>query len=140
MQQQFDMVAQFHERIGATISVEPQLLPHQDSTAKELAIRLRDICREMAPRLAADDLLARRLLMTLEETAEWLEAHVSGDLVAAKDAWGDRCYLLLGDAVSSGFSIESIFSAVHRSNMTKRGQDPKTGKAIKSDGFERPQI
>lgn len=140
MQTQFDMVRQFHEWIGASISVEPQLLVCQDSTAAELAQRLRDICRDMRARLSAHDILTQRVLMTLEETAEWLEAHVSGDLVAAKDAWGDRCYLLLGDAVSSGLPVESIFSAVHDSNMTKRGLDPTTGKALKSDGFERPQL
>jgi predicted HAD superfamily Cof-like phosphohydrolase len=78
--------------------------------------------------------------MSLEETSEWLEAHAADDLEAAKDAWGDRCYVLIGDAVSAGLSVEAIFTAVHISNMTKRGINPINGKAIKSEDFQRPKL
>ena len=59
--------------------------------------------------------------MSLEETVEWIEAHEQGDLVAVADALGDRAYLLLGDAVSTGIPLDKVFAEVHRSNMTKKG-------------------
>ena len=78
--------------------------------------------------------------MAVEELAEWIEAHVAGDLTAAADAWADRCYLLFGDAVATGLGTEAVFDEVHRSNMTKAPVNPATGKAVKSDGYLAPVI
>ena len=82
-----------------------------------------------------------RLCMSLEETIEWIEAHEQGDLVAVADALGDRAYLLLGDAVSTGIPLDKVFAEVHRSNMTKKGGlKSSEGKGVKAGGFEEPQL
>lgn len=140
MQSEFHKVAQFHQLIGAFASSEPRLLPCDRGTAALFAERLRGLCQDIATLVSTEDCLAQRVLMSLEETSEWLEAHAANDLQAAQDAWGDRCYLLLGDAVSGGLAVDSIFQAIHVSNMTKRGVDPATGKAIKSQDYQKPQL
>jgi predicted HAD superfamily Cof-like phosphohydrolase len=85
------------------------------------------------------DLLSR-LCLAMEELAEWSEAHAVGDLVAAADAWGDRLYVLLGDAVATGMPGQDIFAEVHRSNMTKDGCDFTEGKGSKRKKFQRPDM
>ncbi len=140
MKNEVNMVTDFHKRIGATISADFQMLPSHHPTLRLLAERLRNLHQEFKSNLQDNDLLTRRVLMSLEEMAEWIEAHEKEDAVAAMDAWGDRCYLLLGDAVSSGIPVESVFAAVHESNMTKRGLDPDTGKAIKGQDYAEPRI
>ena len=79
--------------------------------------------------------------MQLEETIECIEVHEQDDLVAVADALGDRAYLLLGDAVSTGIPLEKVFTEVHRSNMTKKGGlQSGEGKGVKSQGFEEPDL
>ena len=85
--------------------------------------------------------LPSRLCLAVEELAEWVEAHSSGDLVAAADAWGDRMYVLLGDAVASGMPVDDIFQEVHRSNMTKLPCAGVTNnKGIKGRTYTPPSI
>ena len=86
------------------------------------------------------DELMLRLCLALEELTEWIEAHLTQDLVAAADAWGDRLYVLLGDAVSSGIPAQDVFDEIHRSNMTKQNDSSYKGKAIKGTSFRRPQL
>ena len=66
-----------------------------------------------------DNQLLLRLGMALEELGEWLFAQARGSLTAAADAWADRLYVLLGDAVVTGLPAEALFAEIHRSNMTK---------------------
>lgn len=134
-------VREFHQAIGAAVSAEPKLLDHRPDLTAQVAqaVRLASALSRASAQ-HGDDLLARAA-MQLEEFAEWLEAHTAKDAEAAADAWGDRLYVLLGDAVAAGLPAREIFAEVHRSNMTKvtsrRGAD---GKAIKGTKFERPQF
>lgn len=140
MQTEAEMVSEFHRHIGAPIATNPRLIPSDKATATLLAQKLRQLTDEIKPLVYSDDCLTQRVLMSLEETSEWLEAHAQENLEAAMDAWGDRCYLLLGDAVSSGFAVDKIFTEIHTSNMTKRGLDPQTGKALKNHEYQRPNL
>ena len=140
MQKQLDQVGEFHSRIGAVIADSPRLLPHDSELAGDMAGMVRALHASIDRRAGADDDLAKRTLMALEELAEWIEAHVAGDLTAAADAWADRSYLLFGDAVATGLPVEAVFEAVHRSNMTKSMANPATGKAIKSERYLAPAI
>jgi predicted HAD superfamily Cof-like phosphohydrolase len=140
MQQQLDQVKTFHVHIGAEISDQPRLLENKDTETQELAQRLRRIIAEFQFKSSTLSPLVSRSLMALEEHAEWLEAHAADDLTAAMDAWADRCYLLLGDAIATGIPAEESFAAVHRSNMTKFGRDPETGKGVKATGYLRPAL
>lgn len=103
----------------------PVLLPCERESASETADAIRALltcCRSLAD--DGNSLLAR-LCLALEEMGEWVEAHDAGDLVAAADAWGDRLYVLLGDAVAAGLPAAAVFEEVHRSNMTKTAEEGK---------------
>jgi len=133
-------IMQFHNRMGLDVSNTPRLLPCNATNAKLFADRLLDMAREAATTSqGTDDLLLSRTALALEEMAEWLLAHAAGDLVAAADAWGDRCYVLLGDAVSAGLPTYGLLVAIHRSNMTKTA-DPAGGKPTKGEDYVAPDI
>jgi len=134
-------VREFHRRIGAPVADCAELLACQRATAETLAGEIRGVLDRCQSQLAAGDVLVSRLCLALEELAEWVEAHAAGDLVAAADAWGDRMYVLLGDAVAAGLPVERILDEVHRSNMTKAaGASTATGKGKKEAAFVPPDI
>ena len=86
-------------------------------------------------------LIELRYRLMQEENSEYLEAAKNKDLIEVADALGDRAYLLLGDAVSTGIPLEKVFTEVHRSNMTKKGGlQSGEGKGVKSQGFEEPDL
>jgi len=133
-------VAEFHRAFGLLAGERPALLdclPKPAVAAAGEVRRLADRCRQTGE---SRDGLCARLALALEELAEWAEAHAAGDLVAAADAWGDRAYVLLGDAVAAGLPAEAIFAEVHRSNMTKTAAKNVSGKPAKGDRFEPPQL
>jgi predicted HAD superfamily Cof-like phosphohydrolase len=139
LQNMIDNVSHFHSAIGASISAKPRLLAHEKSHCTSVAKALRGVCDLCEPNISEGNDLLARVAMAAEELAEWVESHERGDLVAAADAWGDRLYVLLGDAVVTGLPADAIFAEVHRSNMTKATVDSR-GKARKTDAFDRPLL
>lgn len=132
-------VAEFHRAIGAPVASQPTLLPGERQSARIVATELRELMARHRPASYADNELLGRLALELEELAEWLEAHADGDLIAAADAWGDRLYVLLGDAVVTGLPVDAVFAEIHRSNMTKVEQpNGADGKPNKSEQFAPP--
>ena len=82
-----------------------------------------------------------------EELIEYLEACNNDDLVEITDALADQLYILLGTMVAHGMQdiIEDVFDEVHRSNMSKLGEDGKPiyredGKILKGPNFTPPNI
>lgn len=82
-----------------------------------------------------------------EELLEYLEACNNDDLVEITDALVDQLYILLGTMVAHGLQdiIEDVFDEVHRSNMSKLGEDGKPiyredGKVLKGPNFTPPNI
>lgn len=141
MQQEFEQVCEFHGKIGALIQEQPGLLDSDPQTATTLAEGVRHLQAEAKRLTRHPDDLAARLALTLEETAEWLESHAANDLIGAMDAWGDRCYVLLGDAVATGLCVNQIFAEVHESNMTKESLNRDVGgKAVKGKDYLRPVL
>lgn len=140
MRKQLEQVTQFHQQIGEVVAESPRLLQHSEDLDHNLANSLREVLsaydREDEPRTQ----LMRRALMAIEELAEWIEAHNDDNLVAAADAWADRMYLLLGDAVATGLPAESLQDEVHLSNMTKAAANERTGKGTKTSEFQSPDI
>jgi predicted HAD superfamily Cof-like phosphohydrolase len=134
------LVRQFHQHIGAPIAETPKLLAGKPEAADFLAARIAELGR-LARGQAGGDPFLGRLALALEELAEWATAHGNQDLVAAADAWADRAYVLMGDAVACGLPAEELFEAVHRSNMTKQfGIRTGVGKAYRGTGYEPPKI
>jgi predicted HAD superfamily Cof-like phosphohydrolase len=141
MRDSLSKVMEFHAALGAMISKRPTLLQCDVQQARDVAAELRRLSEKCAALADHSGLLFGRLAMDIEELAEWVEAHADGDLVAAADAWGDRQYVLLGDAVATGLPAQGIFDAVHESNMTKVMMPADNlGKAQKDAGFRKPNL
>lgn len=82
-----------------------------------------------------------------EENDEYLQAALEGDLVEIADALGDMLYILCGTMIEHGLhdKMDAIFDEIHRSNMSKLGQDGKPiyredGKVLKGPSYFRPNI
>ena len=134
------LVRQFHRHIGAPIADKPRLLPGKPKQADFIGARIANLGR-LARRGAGNDPFLERLALALEELAEWAMAHAEQDLVAAADAWTDRVYVLMGDAIACGLPAQELFEEVHRSNMTKQyGVRTGVGKAYRGTGYEPPRI
>lgn len=62
---------------------------------------------------------ALRYKLINEEAIEVMNGIAVGDLVEIADGLADLLYVTFGTALTYGIPIETIFSEVHRSNMTK---------------------
>jgi predicted HAD superfamily Cof-like phosphohydrolase len=140
MQTEISNVTQFHQLIGEKVSTDAALIQTDPEHDLAIASDLRQLIATVKSDNRRGSHLRRRVLMAVEELAEWIEAHVAGDLNSAADALGDRLYVLLGDAVASGLPLQSIFDEVHRSNMTKVASQNQDGKGVKSESFEQPDF
>jgi len=103
--------------------------------------------RSSKPRLLEPDEFYLRYRLGKEELIEYLEACNNDDLVEITDALADQLYILLGTMVAHGMGdiIEDVFDEVHRSNMSKLGEDGKPiyredGKVLKGPNFSPPNI
>jgi predicted HAD superfamily Cof-like phosphohydrolase len=88
-----------------------------------------------------------RFNLMKEENEEYLEAAENNDLVEVADALGDMLYILCGTIIEHGMQdkIEEVFNEIHRSNMSKLGEDGKPiyredGKVLKGANYFKPHI
>jgi predicted HAD superfamily Cof-like phosphohydrolase len=103
--------------------------------------------RNTKPTLLDPETSMLRYSLGREELLEYLEACNNDDLVEITDALADQLYILLGTMISHGLQgvIEDVFDEVHRSNMSKLGEDGKPiyredGKVLKGPNFSPPNI
>jgi len=115
MEKALNLVKEFHETFGISISEKPELPVGS----------------------------VRKLQMDLlkEEYKEYLDAEVSGDILRIADELADLIYMALGTAIRYGIPMDKVFEAVHKNNMTKLDSDGnpvvnENGKVIKPEGFE----
>lgn len=99
-------------------------------------------------RMLPDGVDAERVSMRLglieEEFQELRDAVDKKDVVKQADACADLLYVVLGFMVEAGFPA-AIFDEVHRSNMTKLGEDGRPvlredGKSLKGPLYDPPRI
>lgn len=117
-----DQVQEFHETYGLPVLSKPSI-----SDEKTNALRI--------------NLLA-------EELDELKEALEQGDIIETLDALIDLQYVLDGAFLSFGLQHvkEAAFDEVHRSNMSKLGEDGKPirresdGKVLKGPDYFKPDI
>jgi len=88
-----------------------------------------------------------RIDILQEEVNELSKAMIEGNMVEIADGIVDCIYILFGTAVEYGFSdkLEAMFHEVHRSNMSKLGEDGKPiyrkdGKVLKGPGYSPPNL
>lgn len=80
-----------------------------------------------------------------EEYEEYLYAVQTEDIIEIADALGDMLYILYGTATTHGINIGPVLEEIHRSNMSKLGEDGKPifredGKVLKGPNYFRPNI
>lgn len=128
MKTQINNLIEFNKAFGIQYPEKPQLV---DAKTQELRVNL-----------------------LLEEIQEYRDANASGNIVEVLDAIGDCLYIIIGTAVQHGMQsiLESAFSAIYSSNMSKLDSDGKPiingdsiydprrpmGKVLKSDKFFPP--
>lgn len=91
------------------------------------------------------DRMNLRVKLIEEEKHEFVLALEKGDIIEIADALADLAYVTYGAALEFGIDLDAVFAEVHRSNMTKLGEDGKPiyredGKALKGPNFELPDI
>ena len=103
--------------------------------------------RNTKPTLIEPDDYYLRYRLGKEELLEYLDACNNDDIVEIADALADQLYILLGTMVAHGMQdiIEDVFNEVHRSNMSKLGEDGKPiyredGKVLKGPNYSPPNI
>ena len=115
----YEMVKEFHEAFGVTNQEKPGF---PDERTRSLWIDLID-----------------------EEFNELIDAENDGDLVAVADALADLDYVINGMALQYGINLDDCFAEVHRSNMSKLGEDGKPiyredGKVLKGPNYFKPNL
>lgn len=86
-----------------------------------------------------------RLDLITEEVRELEIALANEDIVDIADALTDILYVVYGAGHSFGIDLDACFSEVHRSNMSKLGQDGKPiyredGKVLKGPDYSDPDL
>ena len=106
-----------------------------------------DQTRNTTPTLIEPDDYYLRYRLGKEELVEYLDACNNDDLVEITDALADQLYILLGTMIAHGMQdiIGDVFNEVHRSNMSKLGEDGKPiyredGKILKGPNFSSPNL
>lgn len=96
--------------------------------------------------ISREEALLRVNLMK-EELDEYLEAVKNYDTIEIADALGDQLYILLGTVIKHGMQhvIVDVFNEIHRSNMSKLGEDGEPilredGKILKGPNYKAPDI
>ena len=98
------------------------------------------------PGIGIDEALAKlRVALLEEEVNEFVAASADQDLIGIADALADIVYVAYGTALTYGIDLNAVLHEVHRSNMSKLGQDGKPilrsdGKVVKSERYFRPDI
>ncbi len=97
--------------------------------------------------LGDDALNDLRMQLIEEEYLELVHAvlAVNPDPLEVADALGDLTYVVYGAALAWGINLEDVVGEIHRSNMTKLGEDGKPvyredGKVLKGPNFEEPNL
>ncbi|RYD61963.1 MAG: hypothetical protein EOP83_15795 [Verrucomicrobiaceae bacterium] len=101
--------------------------------------------RTTTPGLPSADVRKLRRNLLREEWNEYMDGEENHDLVEIADALIDIIYIALGTGVSYGLPMDELFEEVHRSNMSKLGEDGKPvyredGKVMKGPNYSRPDL
>lgn len=149
-------VREFQEVFGAHIGARPEV-PDESSgfvhtalacyhqEAKRLGERLKEASANSG--LPGGSLLLIRLQLIQEELAELAAGMISRDIVECLDALGDLSYVVDGTYLTLGLDHHKLpaILEIHRSNMTKLGEDGKpiiseAGRVVKGPNYQPPDL
>jgi predicted HAD superfamily Cof-like phosphohydrolase len=116
-----EMIKEFHNTYGLPVRDVPENLPHDE--------------------------LSMRMSLITEEVIEIYEAAGEKNVTGVFDGLIDTLYVVIGMAVQMGLGdkLDEGFKEVHRSNMSKLGEDGKPiyredGKVLKGPFFKPPDL
>lgn len=97
------------------------------------------------PSQPSDEVKVLRIALMAEELTEVLAAMDEGDLPNIAKELADLLYVVFGTALGYGIPMDEVFAEVHRSNMSKVGEDGKPifrddGKVLKGPNFQPADI
>ena len=97
------------------------------------------------PELADFNTAELRLELITEEVQELATAIDNDDIVEIADALTDILYVVYGAGHAYGIDLDDCFDEVHRSNMSKLGEDGKPiyredGKVMKGPKYSAPDL
>ncbi len=115
----FEKVGDFMEAFGQRVEMEPTW---PDFNTREL-----------------------RLELIQEELDELSDAVADRDMIQIADALTDLLYVVYGAGHSFGIDLDECFEEVHRSNMSKLGENGRPihredGKVLKGPGYFEPDL
>ena len=115
----FELVGDFMEAFGQKVELDPTW---PDFNTREL-----------------------RLELIQEELDELSEAVADRDMIQIADALTDLLYVVYGAGHAFGIELDECFHEVHRSNMSKLGENGRPihredGKVMKGPGFFEPDL
>jgi predicted HAD superfamily Cof-like phosphohydrolase len=97
------------------------------------------------PEFPDNDTIHLRVDLIEEELKELTEAIAERDIVEVADALTDILYVVYGAGLTFGIDLDKTFAEVHRSNMSKLGEDGKPiyredGKILKGPNYTPPDL
>ena len=104
-------------------------------------VMLDPFTEEDTPHIPLPKYVHLRYELVKEEMDETLEAITTDNLEKIADGIADSIVVLLGTAITYGIDIQSVWDAVHSSNMAKKtGPMREDGKRLKPEGWKPPDI
>ena len=93
----------------------------------------------------SDEVQKLRVALIEEELQELIDAIRESDTIEIADALTDLLYVIYGAGHAFGMDLDKCFQEVHRSNMSKLGDDGKPihredGKVMKGPNFFQPNL
>lgn len=140
-------VREFHEVFGHPISTDPSAAP----SIEQRVLRVQMLATELVELARAFGVTLRIDTGASADEDECVSVHPMTmvrdvyDPVEAADAFGDLRYLVDGGNLICGFPGELVLAEIHRSNMSKLGEDGKPvrradGKTLKGPNYFKPNI
>ena len=135
-------VVEFHEAFGAPIAWSPTVPPED-----RRILRCKLLLEEALEFCAASGVTVTTnncFYVVANDSLQFM-ADSEPDLVAAADGLADTRVVTDGAALEWGIPLEKCLREVHRSNMSKLGEDGKPilradGKILKGSNFTLPQL
>ena len=136
-------VVEFHEAFGALVAWRPAV-PPPDRIALRLKLIFEEAC-ELAEACGYETTSIQNAVGSLLDHGPYRRGEDQIDLVAAADALTDIRYVTDGACLEFGLPAEKLLREVHRSNMSKLGEDGRPilredGKILKGPNYTPPDL
>ena len=140
---QSEKVKEFHEAYG--LPVVSASAPFDNRDTSRLKLRLSLIAEELSELFEATLGTEEDALLDIATDLMNVRREHCLDFVEMADALGDLLYVVNGMALEFGIPLDDVFDEIHRSNMSKLGEDGKPiyradGKVLKGPGFFQPSL